>query len=109
MEKRLEILFPSDCDEWIYDFLNCFNPLIKMLQLSELILYFRGKGHFNSKEIYSNIENFSNLYVLYSKYFSPLFFKEKLKFITDDLGFKNKLNLLNESELFILYVCAGLF
>ncbi len=108
--EKLRDFIPSDCDKWIYDFLNCFNPSNKdVKQLSKLILYFRGKGHFNSKEIYSNIENFSDLYVLYSKYFSPLFFKENLKFITKDLEFKNKLNLLNESELFILYVCAGLF
>ena len=103
--EKIRDFIPGDCDEWIYDFLNCFNPSNKdVKQLSKLILHFRGKGHFNSKEIYSNIENFSDLYVLYSKYFSPLFFKENLKFITIYLEFKNKLNLLNEIELFILYV-----
>ena len=120
-EKQVEILVTAYGDairqiisqsqkEWIYDFINSLNPRKEIIeQLCDLIISFKRKSHIYFEDIFFKVDNYTDLYLLYSKYFEVNFFKEQIYLIDGDIKFNDKFKLLNENEIFIFYICSGLF
>ena len=96
--------------KWIYLFISSFNPRKENINyLAELIHIFKKNSHIYFEDIFLKINNFAELYLLSEKYFCAFYFKEQLSLINNFKKLEDKINLLNDNELFILYICAGLF
>ena len=120
-EKQVEILVTLYGEEirqiisqsqkgWIYDFINSFNPRRAIIkELCELIVSFKRKSHIYFEDIFLKLDNFADLYLLYSKYFEANYFKEQVYLLDIDLKFDDTFKLLDKNEIFIFYICSGLF
>tara|TARA_Y100001933_G_scaffold120795_1_gene120747 strand:+ start:241 stop:1575 length:1335 start_codon:yes stop_codon:yes gene_type:complete len=96
--------------KWIYLFISSFSPRKENINdLAELIHILKKNSHINFEDIFLKIHNFTELYVLYKKYFYASYFTEQLLLINNFKKLEDRINLLSDNEKFILYICSGLF